>query len=974
MKPRNPRKHVRCQQFLPLTSRTFCLSIVSFSLSLQANAQSTIQWTGSSTGAWLTTTNWDPTGTFPGSAPLADPAGEGSAADIFSIIPANAATNIGINMNTLSAAGDVGLILGGMNVNKTNAAGVQIGNSSTTVNGILRLNGAEIEGVPSTMIRVAGNANLTIANVNTGTGTQTMGLRLGATNGIFEVATGRTLTISSNISEESGNASSITKTGNGLVVLSGNNAFTGGSVVNGGGMVFLNKASMPATGSHVFNANTSIGLGVGAAGFFDSADVESAFVGGVMSPGLSNVTVSSTTSVILDTSSGNFTYAGAATDGGGAKSLTKTGANTLTLTGTDNSYSGVTTISAGSLSISTLADAGLNSSIGAFPTAGATGLVLGDVATGGTLVYTGVTTTTNRGFTANGTANTNIINITGAGVKLTMGDIAMQNSASAGFTVNGGAGSSLEVGTYNFNNGNKLVAANIPLTIGTVNYLSSHGLQSNGTSPITIGNINYSAAAANGFFLGGTTTAGGRITGVVASTQGASIGAAAGSAWSFEGTSFTLGNTLRIVSTGTFRIGGSSVLGGTSNTLSQNISYVQAGTINYNSSANQTFAGVISGTNTGNTLTMSGSGTLSLTAVNTFAGRVNVNAGTLRLGNASNTLANTMPINIGGGNLDVDNPDTVGIVTLTSGSISGDSTLTATNYSVQSGNIATTLAGTGGLTKTTAGEVSIAAPLSYTGDTTISSGSLKLATANALPSTSNCVIGAGELNAQNFATASGTLDMADAGSIKLASGGAVAFADSSAVDWSNGSLTISGAFVSGSSLRFGTTNAGLTSTQLGQISASGFTNFALDSNGFLTATSTGSPFLTWSGGLAFDADTNGDGISNGMAWLLGAASPTDNASALLPVVSHSSGNFILYFRALNAASRGAAVVSIQHSNDLGIADPWFTVIVPENTTNVSGISFVVTPSGNMNQVTATIPASESSAGKLFGRVIGQSAP
>ncbi len=78
-------------------------------------------------------------------------------------------------MNTLSAAGDVGLILGGISFNRTVTNNLQIGNSSSSVNGILQLNGATIDTVANTLISVAGSSNLTIANVNSGSGTQAMG-------------------------------------------------------------------------------------------------------------------------------------------------------------------------------------------------------------------------------------------------------------------------------------------------------------------------------------------------------------------------------------------------------------------------------------------------------------------------------------------------------------------------------------------------------------------------------------------------------------------------------------------------------------------------------------------------------------------------------------------------------------------------------------------------------------------------------
>jgi autotransporter-associated beta strand protein len=219
-------------------------------LATSATAQTARQWTGSSGGAWLTTTNWTG-GIWAGDAPNANPAGEGTATDIFTTAATNSATNIGINMNTLSAAGGVGLILGGIDFNKTNTATLQIGNSSTSVNGIMQLDGASINSVSNTLIRVAGSANLTIANVNSGSGSQTMGLRLGITNGIMDVGSSRTLTISSIISEANAN-SSITRTGAGTLTLSGDNTFTGGVTSTGLGTLALQHSNAAGTGTISF--------------------------------------------------------------------------------------------------------------------------------------------------------------------------------------------------------------------------------------------------------------------------------------------------------------------------------------------------------------------------------------------------------------------------------------------------------------------------------------------------------------------------------------------------------------------------------------------------------------------------------------------------------------------------------------------------------------------------------------------------
>jgi hypothetical protein len=131
------------------------------------------------------------------------------------------------------------------------------------------------------------------------------------------------------------------------------------------------------------------------------------------------------------------------------------------------------------------------------------------------------------------------------------------------------------------------------------------------------------------------------------------------------------------------------------------------------------------------------------------------------------------------------------------------------------------------------------------------------------------------------------------------------------------------------------------------------------------------PFTTWSGGAAFDADTNNDGIENGLAFLLGAADVNVNANSLLPAPTQSGGALTLTFKMRDLAARGTALLQVQHSNDLGISDPWSTLVtVPDATENVGGIDFTVAPgTAPLNNVTATIPAAGNAAnGRLFGRV------
>ena len=117
--------------------------------------------------------------------------------------------------------------------------------------------------------------------------------------------------------------------------------------------------------------------------------------------------------------------------------LSKSGDGTLVLSG-DNGYAGVTKVEAGTLSVSSLADAGVDSDLGNYPAAGADGLVLA----GGTLRYTGGATNVDRGFTLQGDCT---LDVNTAGTALTLGASAGAGNSGT-LTVTGGAGSGLALG------------------------------------------------------------------------------------------------------------------------------------------------------------------------------------------------------------------------------------------------------------------------------------------------------------------------------------------------------------------------------------------------------------------------------------------------------------------------------------------------------------------------------------------------
>ena len=127
------------------------------------------------------------------------------------------------------------------------------------------------------------------------------------------------------------------------------------------------------------------------------------------------------------------------------------------------------------------------------------------------------------------------------------------------------------------------------------------------------------------------------------------------------------------------------------------------------------------------------SSTLYLTNTNNnYTGLTTITGETLAYG-ASNVIY-TGGVMVSGGTLNlVTYSDSVGAVTLTSGSILGGaaSTLTSTvGFAVQSGSASAILAGTGiAMTKTTTGAVTLTGANTYTGLTTVNGGTLELGAA-----------------------------------------------------------------------------------------------------------------------------------------------------------------------------------------------------------------------------------------------------
>jgi fibronectin-binding autotransporter adhesin len=253
-----------------------------------------------------------------------------------------------------------------------------------------------------------------------------------------------------------------------------------------------------------------------------------------------------------------------------------------------------------------------------------------------------------------------------------------------------------------------------------------------------------------------------------------------------------------------------------------------------------------------------------------------------------------------------------------------------------------------GLTKSGSGTFTISGANTYTGATTITGGTLALGALNTLPDASPVSIGAGTLSAVTAGTEStGTLQVTGTAVINLGTDAVLAIADSSTVAWT-GNLNLTGTFVSGTSLRFGDgTGTGLTPAQLASISATGYTGFALNGSGFLTATPSGGGFASWitgtfaGGTIPVDKrgpndDFDNDGISNLVEYAVDGQDPTlPNAN-----IGTYSANTLSFTK--RAGSSGLTY-AIQDSTDLGVSDPWSEVIGGSYVNNATTISATLTP-------------------------------
>ncbi len=533
--------------------------------SSHANAQS---WSGTTSGAWLTTTNWTGGVAAGSSTDTAD-------TDI-AVFNVAAQTTVGINMNTTLGVYYLGAI------DYTNATARTINNSSTTAAGILTLNGATVNAIANTILRNSTTTALTITN---GTGTGTMGLALGnATNNIVQITSTGGITINSIISGV-GSPLTLQGGGGGTLSLSGVNTYTGVTTIL----------------SSVLSINSFTNGGVaGSLGMASNASANLVLTGGTLSyAGGSTTTDRGMTfggaagnrAITVSNAASNLNLTNTIVGTGGQQiDFTKVGTGTLTLSNDNNSYIGRTFVSGGTLAVTSIsAVGGGNSSIGV-ATSAANGLIsIGFGVTTTTLSYIGTGNTTDRNLNLPGLSGGAVIEQSGTGLLKFTGSVGATGLGSKTLTLGGSTlgtgeivGGIVDNGTTGTTAAAATITASTALVLGSVNGLTvGNAISGTGiTAGTTISAINPTTRTVT-LSAAATVAANAVITsaGVVNITSLAKTGTGT---WTLSGASTYTGATT--VSGGTLDLGGGTANGA----LSSPTLALAGGTLSYTRSGNTT--------------------------------------------------------------------------------------------------------------------------------------------------------------------------------------------------------------------------------------------------------------------------------------------------------------------------------------------------------------------------------------------------
>ena len=423
-----------------------------------------------------------------------------------------------------------------------------------------------------------------------------------------------------------------------------------------------------------------------------------------------------------------------------------------------NTYSGGTTLSAGTLQIGT---------------GGTSGSVAGDITDNGALSFNRSDAVTFSGAIS----GSGSLAMLGTGTLILSG----ANTYSGSTTISAGT---LQIG-----------AGGTSGAPGAGAVLNNAALNFNRSDSISVGNTISGSGSLTQSGAGTLTLSGGNSY-----TGGTAI----------NGGTLALGSSGAVGSSGTISFGGGTLQWSSANTTdySGRFSSAAGQACNLDTGGqNVTLAAALS--SSGGTLTKGGAGALTLSGNSSYTGTTTISAGTVNLNGTINSSTNVVvnggilqfgstfanrlkdsgTLNVAGGTVAIGaNIELVGSVTLSSGSITSTTgRLLSGSYAVQSGTVSARLSGAANLAKTTGGTVTLSGANDYSGNTIVSGGTLALSGSGSIDYCSGLSLAAGAtfdvsalpspytLNVALNASGTGTAVGTTAAALQGASGGVVDF-------------------------------------------------------------------------------------------------------------------------------------------------------------------------------------------------------